>query len=184
MLSFPQIGVDIDLEQIDIDIDMGTLGLVLIVVGVILLIVEMATPGFFIALPGSVFLLIGIMIYYVPWIWSTPWGIVIAVVVTICMSALVIGIYKQLGRGHKVLTPSVGTMAGKEALVMEDLVPGDLSGKVKVGTETWSATSDEPIPSGKEVVVVKGEGVHLIVKRVNKEKVKRVNKEKKKGDDK
>jgi len=177
VLSFPQIGIDLDLEQIGIDINMELLGLLLIVVGVILLIVEMATPGFFIALPGSVFLLIGIMIYYVPWIWSTPWGVVIAVAITICMSALVISIYKQLGRGHKVLTASVDTMAGKRCLVVEDLVPDDLSGKVKIGTETWSATSDEPIPSGDEVVVVRGEGVHLIVKRVDSEK------EKKEGDD-
>ena len=145
------------------------IGVMLIVIGVILLIVELATPGFFIAIPGSILLVIGLIMYFIPWVWETPWGIAIAIVVSVSMSALVLQIYKKLGRGHKVLTPSVGTMSGKSGLVVEDVIPNDLSGKVRIGSEIWSATSNEPIPKGEKVVVVKGEGVHLVVEKKEKE---------------
>lgn len=156
------------LPLLQIEIDTQLIGLLLIVVGVILLIIELATPGFFVAIPGSILLAIGLMMWFVPWIWDTPWGIAVAIAVTVTMSALVIEVYRKLGRGHKVLTPSVDTMVDREGVVIEEIVPDELSGKVRIGTEIWSATSDAPIPKGHNVVVVGGEGVHLIVKKCDK----------------
>ncbi|MBQ9689355.1 MAG: hypothetical protein IJV47_01925 [Candidatus Methanomethylophilaceae archaeon] len=40
-----------------------------------------------------------------------------------------------------------------------------MKGKVKIGTDTWSATSDEPLETGTEVVVESSEGVHVHVRR-------------------
>jgi membrane protein implicated in regulation of membrane protease activity len=156
------------LPPLRIEIDTELIGLVLVVVGVILLIVELATPGFFVAIPGSILLAIGLIMWFIPWIWATPWGIAIAIAITVSMSALVIEVYRKLGRGHKVLTPSVDATVGKEGVVIEEVVPHELSGKVRIGTETWSVTSDTPIAKGQKVVVVGGEGVHLVVKKVEK----------------
>ena len=39
-----------------------------------------------------------------------------------------------------------------------------IDGKVRIGSDVWSATSDKVIEPGNKVVVVAVEGVHLIVK--------------------
>ena len=38
--------------------------------------------------------------------------------------------------------------------------------KVKIGTDLWSAVSDEPIEVGTEVIVDSSEGVHVHVRRI------------------
>ena len=43
--------------------------------------------------------------------------------------------------------------------------PDSLKGKVRIGSDIWSARSDEPIEAGAEVVVVHAEGVHVKVER-------------------
>ena len=41
-----------------------------------------------------------------------------------------------------------------------------MKGKVKIGGDLWSATSDEPIEEGTEVIVESSEGVHVHVRRI------------------
>ena len=41
-----------------------------------------------------------------------------------------------------------------------------MKGKVKIDSDVWSATSDEPIAIGEEVTVDRSEGVHVHVRRI------------------
>jgi membrane protein implicated in regulation of membrane protease activity len=43
--------------------------------------------------------------------------------------------------------------------------PEDIKGKVRIDSDVWSATSDEPIEAGTEVTVIKSQGVHVTVRR-------------------
>ena len=57
-------------------------------------------------------------------------------------------------------------MAGKEGTVTVATEVGNMKGKVRIGSDTWSATSDEPIAAGETVVVESSEGVHVHVRRL------------------
>lgn len=61
-------------------------------------------------------------------------------------------------------TTTMVTLVGKSAIVTKHVMPHELSGKVKIGTQIWSATSDDEIEEGKEVMIIKAEGVHVVVK--------------------
>lgn len=41
-----------------------------------------------------------------------------------------------------------------------------MKGKVRIGSDIWSATSDEPLEEGIEVIVENSEGVHVHVRRL------------------
>ncbi len=60
-------------------------------------------------------------------------------------------------------TTTMVTLVGKGSIVTKKVMPHELSGKVKIGTQIWSATSDEEIEEGKEVIITKAEGVHVVV---------------------
>ena len=45
----------------------------------------------------------------------------------------------------------------------------NIKGKVKIGSEIWSARSLEPIDEGKSVIVVSAEGVHVVVEECTEE---------------
>jgi len=60
---------------------------------------------------------------------------------------------------------------GKEGVVMEDIEPHTLKGKVKISHQIWSATADENIQKGATVRVIDWEGVHVIVEEVEEEEI-------------
>ena len=59
---------------------------------------------------------------------------------------------------------TINTIIGKVGKVTVDIDPINATGQVKIGSETWSATSESPIKIGSEIVVEKVEGVKAVVK--------------------
>ncbi len=148
-----------------------TMGLITLIVGMILLVIEVATPGqTFMAIPGTVGVVLGlIMMAMGDWLFSELWyAPVIALLVVIPVTMVTIWGYKKLGRTHPPL-PIVGeSLIGRQGIVTERVIPDSLSGKVKVASQIWSATADEEIGVGERVEVVASEGVHVHVERVEK----------------
>jgi membrane-bound ClpP family serine protease len=58
------------------------------------------------------------------------------------------------------------SLIGKKGKVTKKIIPDEISGKVRIGTEVWSAKADEPIEEGKYVEVVDSRGVHVVVVEV------------------
>jgi membrane protein implicated in regulation of membrane protease activity len=58
------------------------------------------------------------------------------------------------------------SLIGKEGVVEVEVVSGSLKGKVRIANVVWSATSEQPIPVGTRVKVVRSEGVHVTVEKV------------------
>ena len=66
------------------------------------------------------------------------------------------------------------SLIGKQGIVTTPTSPQSTTkGKVKIGSDIWSATSDKPIKKGKRVVVIASEGVHIIVEEIKKHSIKK-----------
>lgn len=57
----------------------------------------------------------------------------------------------RAGRGYR---DAIDELVGREGLIVEPVEPG-APGIVKVGGETWSAISEQKLPAGEKVVVVR-----------------------------
>ncbi|MCQ8894451.1 MAG: NfeD family protein [Methanolinea sp.] len=143
-------------------------GWILVVLGTFFLVVEASNPGFFIAVPGTVMIILGVMILLGVDVFSGPLGLIVGVLSTIAVSLLTIWFYRRINPGDAVpVTTSRDSLVGKEGRVLRTVFPGDLSGKVLVSGQEWSARSTMgEIPPGKKVRVVSSEGVHIIVEEV------------------
>lgn len=148
-----------------------TMGLITLIIGMILLVIEVATPGqTFMAIPGTVAVVLGlIMMALGPWLFSELWyAPVIALLVVLPVTVVTIWGYKKLGRIHPPITTMGDSLIGRQGIVTETVTPDSLSGKVKVASQIWSATADEEIRAGEKVEVVASEGVHVHVEKVEK----------------
>jgi membrane-bound ClpP family serine protease len=150
-------------------IDPSSVGLGLLVVGIIFIIAEAATPGFFIGVIGTAFIAMGIVGIFFPYILDTPWSPIIVVVITAGSMLGAIMFYRRLGKSQPTATTITESNVGKKGLVIEDVEPHSLKGKVKVSQQIWSATADVNIPKGSTVKVVDWEGVHIVVEEVKGE---------------
>ncbi len=146
-----------------------TVGLALLVVGIILIIAEAATPGFFIGVIGTAFIAMGIVGIFFPYILDTPWSPVIVVVITAGSMMGAIMFYRRLGKSQPTATTITESNVGKTGIVTDDIEPHSLRGKVKIKHQIWSATGDVHIPKGRTVRVIDWEGVHVIVEEVKGE---------------
>lgn len=59
---------------------------------------------------------------------------------------------------------TINTIVGKIGIVTSDIDPIKYNGQIKIGGETWTATSETPIEKGAEVIVEKVDGVKAVVK--------------------
>ena len=144
--------------------DFFSLGIVFVVIGLLMLNAEMHTPGFFIAVPGTVFIILGIVFLILRDSVTIPIAVAVILITSVVATVLVILFYKKLGEGKLEATTTVDNLVGKEGIVVRRVEPNNLRGKVKIGGDIWSATANEVIEEGKRVVVIKGEGVHVVVR--------------------
>ncbi len=144
-------------------------GIVLLVIGIIFIIAEAATPGFFIGIIGTALIAMGLIGIFFPYIYDTPWSTVIVVVVTLCSMLGTIMFYRRLGKPQPTATTITESNVGREGLVLEDIDPHTLHGKVRIKHQVWSATADMHIPKGKMIKVVDWEGIHVIVEEIKEE---------------
>lgn len=143
---------------------MSELGLILIVIGIILFVVEAAEPGFFIAIPAGVLIILGIIAIAYPQILTTIWTPLIVAAVVIPLMVASIKFYQTISPPSKPKTTMSSSLIGQTGRVLQRVEPDELNGKVKIDNQVWSATADEEIDSGKKIVVVESKGVHVVVK--------------------
>ncbi|MDR0791506.1 MAG: NfeD family protein [Methanomassiliicoccaceae archaeon] len=146
-------------------IDAQTLAIIFVIIGAILLMVEALSPGVFLLIPGTVLVILGIVGYIYPDFLYSVWSPVLALAVAVPITIGTVKMYQILGRTEPPSTTIAETLIGTYGTVTVRTEPGNLRGKVRIDSEIWSATSDEPIEAGTEVTVVKGEGVHVTVAR-------------------
>jgi membrane protein implicated in regulation of membrane protease activity len=139
------------------------IGILMLVIGGALLVAEAFVPGFFIIVPGTILVILGLIALIAPGLLTFPWGIIIFVVITLAVSGGTIMFYRRLAPGHKPLSTSMDTLVGQTGEVIREVEPDNISGKVKIGEQIWSARSSGRIPVGEKVIVTRAQGVHVFV---------------------
>jgi membrane protein implicated in regulation of membrane protease activity len=160
------------------DMDYWTIGLLILIIGIALMIVEVLTPGqTFMAIPGTVMVVLGIIAIMIgPWLFSAVWyAPVIALAIALPVTAFTMWMYQKLSLGHPPTTTVGDSLIGRQGIVTETVLPNSVKGKVRIGTTIWSATSDEEIEKGAGVEIVGSAGVHVHVEKI--EKLRRFEKE-------
>ncbi len=146
------------------------IAVLLIVVGILMLIAEVTIPGFFIAIPGTVLLVLGVVGLMAPWVFYSTWTPVFILAVGVPTFIVTIMFYMKFGPTSPPVTTVASSLVGKTGVVTKEVRPDSLRGKVKIGSDVWSATSNRAIPAGTRVRVVRSEGVHVIVEPVEEAK--------------
>ena len=143
-------------------------GWLLIIAGTVFLLIEAASPGFFLAVPGTVLIILGILFVLGVDIFSSPAGVILGVVVALAASLATIWIYRRINPGEESPTTiSRDSLLGREGIVVKRVDKDSLSGKVQVAGQEWSArTETGEISPGAHVRVVRSEGVHVVVEEV------------------
>jgi inner membrane protein len=142
------------------------LGLTIFLIGVALIVIELANPGYYIGVAGTTGVIVGlIQMAWPDLIFNNQWGPFIVTGIAIVSLAVSVEFYRRFAPAVKPPeTLSSDALIGRTGRVVEPVEPNTLKGKVKVGGIVWSATSEAPIPAGADVVVAQVEGVHLVVR--------------------
>jgi membrane protein implicated in regulation of membrane protease activity len=132
-----------------------------VVVGIILIIAEMASFTFYLLWLGVGALAAALTAWIVPD--SLLVQVIVGGVVTIALTVFTRPLTRKVrqSRGFK---DAIDELVGKRGEVMEAITP-ETMGIVKVGTESWSATGDEPIAKGESVKVVRRSSTVVHVER-------------------
>lgn len=144
--------------------DAATIAIILLILGAICLIIEAMSPGFFALIPGMILIVVGLIGFFVDDFFESWVLVATVIVVAVVATALTIKLYQHLARPAPPETLVAETMVGKDGTVTVAVVPGTLKGKVRIGSDIWSATSESPIEEGAKVMVYDAEGVHVKVK--------------------
>ncbi|NMB79049.1 MAG: NfeD family protein [Methanomicrobiales archaeon] len=148
--------------------DVGiSFGWLLIIGGALLLLVEVYSPGFFVTVPATVMIILGVL-QLVGVDISNPWmGGIIGITTAILAAVATVYLYGRITPNESPTTISRDSLVGKEGIVKVAVNATTLSGKVLIGTTEWSARSTGlAIPEERKVKIVDSEGVHIIVEEV------------------
>lgn len=147
--------------------ELGVLfGIGFIVLGTLMLLLELHAPGTFLLVPATVLMVLGVIGIVLPGVLFTWWAPIAAVIVLVPTTLLTIKLYQKLSPPGPPVTTVATSLVGMKGMVTSDVYPHTLRGKVEIEHDTWSATSDSLITTGKRVVVVSSEGVHVVVKEI------------------
>lgn len=140
------------------------IGVLLLIIGIVVITVELAHPGAFLVVPGTVFVVAGIGYLLIPdFLTNSIFGPTVVSVAAVVSAVLSFYWYRWMAPVHAPLTTMPQTLAGKEGIIIAPVVPDTLQGKVRIRSDVWSARSRQPIPNGTRVRVVGGEGVSVEV---------------------
>lgn len=142
------------------------LGLTVFLIGVALLVIELANPGYYVGVAGTTGIIVGlIQMAWPTLIFNNNWGPFIVTAIALVSLLGSIEFYRRFAPAVRPPeTLSSDALIGKLGQVVATVEPQTTKGKVKVGGIVWSATASLRIEKGAHVVVAAVDGVHLIVR--------------------
>jgi membrane-bound serine protease (ClpP class) len=142
----------------------STTGLLLIVFGLALLVLELKVPSFgVLGIGGTIALVVGSVMVTRDAVPGVPVSLALVVATALALAGIVLFLGRLALRAQR-LAPVTGAegMVGLEGRAREALEPG-AAGYVDVHGEMWRASSATPVPAGSSVRVVAVNGLTLIV---------------------
>lgn len=140
-------------------------GWIIVLFGALFFVLEVFSPGFFLLVPGTVLLIIGVLVILGVDIFASTYGIVVGILIALVAATITVFLYSRLTPGdEKPLTISMDSLVGKTGRVLTAADEETLSGKVSVEGQIFSAKSKSGvIPEGAKVKVIASRGVHIVV---------------------
>lgn len=136
----------------------------LIVIGAVFLVIEATSPGFFMAVPGTAMIVLGLMVFAGVDIFASPLGVAIAVIAAVIAAGISVALYRKISPDQAPTTTGIDSITGRTGIVKEVVTSDSISGKVEIDGVVWSAKSTgAKIVPGTNVRVVKATGVHITV---------------------
>jgi len=136
---------------------------VCLVGGLLVAAIEVLVPGFTVIWFGVAGILSGIPVAIgaPAWVTLTVFGVSLLLLTTL-VRGLILGAFPKSRRGGAT---NVQSVVGAVGIVIEAIDPVGGAGKVRVGTEVWTATSHQgtAIPARSRVRVLRVTGVRLVV---------------------
>ncbi|MEE8231789.1 MAG: NfeD family protein [Thermoplasmata archaeon] len=139
------------------------LALTFLVVGLVLLLLEAASPGFFVGVLATILIVLGLLGIVVPGFFTSPLAPITVIVVGAPVTYFTILLYQRLAPPSPPTTTVGDSLIGKRGRVVRRVIPDSINGKVNIDNTVWSATAEEPIGKGVRVQVVDSRGVHVVV---------------------
>jgi membrane-bound ClpP family serine protease len=142
-------------------------GWLLIVIGALLFLIEVYSPGFFATVPATVLIILGILQLMGVDI-GNPWmGGIIGIITALCAAGFTVWMYGKITPNDSPTTISRDSLVGMTGHVQKPVDAATIAGKVVIGSTEWSARSTgATIPAGTKVKVVASQGVHIVVEEV------------------
>ena len=144
----------------------ASLGYAFIMLGILLFVIETFQPGFLLAVPATVLLVLGLLMIVAPDIVNSWMALPIVLVVGCVTFYFTLKFYQSLAPPDSPPIGSLRVHIGKEAKVVKAVVPGTIKGKVRLGTIEFRASSSTDISEGSLVKVIDVDGIHLIVEAI------------------
>ncbi len=141
-----------------------------IVLGIILCLFEFVVSGFVICFFGIAAIIVGILTAIFPEM-GLSWQMFVFTIVTIGTIYASRKFFPNVFKGNKekaVANADCEDFSHAIAITEEVIKPGMVGGKVRFEGSYWVARSDEEIPAGEEVHVIKRENITLIVEKIKK----------------
>jgi len=138
-----------------------------VVLGIVLLLLELAVPAFFLVWFGLGALVVGVALLAVPAL-SFAWQVLVWIVCSLAFIWLWFKVFKP-GFYKTRAGMSKGAVVGEIGLVIRDIRPFE-KGQIRfqkpvLGDEVWESIADEEIKTGERVKVLDVEGNILKVRR-------------------
>ncbi|WP_319538429.1 NfeD family protein [uncultured Methanospirillum sp.] len=143
-------------------------GWLVILAGTFLIALEVFSPGFFLLVPGTVLIIIGILLLLGIDIFSTNIGILVGVGIAIAAALATVFAYSRMTpAGQKPYTISMDSLIGKEGVLTKAADEQSLDGKATIEGQVWSAkTETGTISEGARIRVISSKGVHIVVEEI------------------
>lgn len=146
-----------------------TVGYGLIGLGVVFFLIESTIPGFFLGVPASILIILGVIALVVPdFTIFSIWAPLIVVVVGLPATAITIWSYRKMAPADEEPTTQTGSnLIGALGQVTTEVIADRPRGKVKIGHQEWSAISETGVlPVGAQIRVTRVDGIILVVERI------------------
>ena len=141
-----------------------------IILGIILCLSEFLVPGFVICFFGVAAIVMGLVTAIFPSM-GLGWQIFIFTLLSIGAIYASRKFFPNAFKGDKeraVANADCDDFSHAIAITEEVIKPGMIGGKVRFEGSYWTARSEEEIPAGEEVRVIRRENITLIVEKIKK----------------
>lgn len=142
-----------------------------LLLGAVLYLIEVLNPGFFLAVPGTVLLVMGMLgIFWPSFIWS-PWSLLVLPISAGAGTGATLFMYKRFAPPDlRPTTLASDSLVGREGR-LKAAIPPDGRGVVRIEGQDWRAVSEWPLAVGTLVKVVRVDGLTLVVEEIPKETI-------------